>query len=239
MTKSGIELNKFFIQLLITLVVGCWLLVVGKATAQQAPEFLVTWRAHNYVPADYQGKILPSQSSRVEVGFDLISQNRVVDLSRSNVLWFLNEQLISSGVGMKTASFQVNNNLRQTVRITVAEYEGNDLSHTFIVPVANPEVIVDTRTPTRIIRNQLWLPIANRAFEARPFFFNVANLNNLRFRWRINDQLQNPLGDISILELNLASPGAAQETSLNLNLGITNLNNEFEFGSKSINFIVQ
>ena len=47
--------------------------------AQASPEFLISWRAVNYVPADYQGKILPSKSSPIEAGFDLVDKNKIVD----------------------------------------------------------------------------------------------------------------------------------------------------------------
>ena len=64
--------------------------------AQAAPEFLVSWRAVGYVPPDYQGKILPNKNSRVEMGFDLIAQNKIADLSRYNISWFLDFEVNNS-----------------------------------------------------------------------------------------------------------------------------------------------
>lgn len=83
------------------------------AFGQTAPEFLVSWRASNYVPADYQGKILPSKNSAVEIGFDVIDKNKIADLSRHNINWFLGDNLIRSGVGLKKIAVSLNNNLAQ------------------------------------------------------------------------------------------------------------------------------
>jgi len=210
------------------------------ALAQTAPEFLVSWRAVNYVPADYQGKILPSKSSRVEAGFDLIDKNKIIDLSKNTVSWFLNENLIASGVGVKTVSFNVNSNLNQTVRITVLGYSQNNLDQVFLLPVANPEIIISTKTPLKTIRNQNWLPLQNYNFEAKPFFFNISDLTFLQFKWRVNNNLvEGTPNNTALLSLNLQSQGAPKETQLTVSVGASNALNPLEFASKMINFIVK
>src|SRR3989338_4500294 len=111
MQSLRIKIQNYNLKLILILVVGYWLLVVGQAKAQTPPEFLVSWRALNYVPADYQGKIFPTKSTRVEAAFDLIDKNKVADLSRNEIAWYLNNNFLRSGVGLKTIAFDVPNNL--------------------------------------------------------------------------------------------------------------------------------
>jgi len=208
--------------------------------AQAAPEFLVSWRAVGYVPPDYQGKILPNKNSRVEMGFDLIAQNKIADLSRYNISWFLGSKKVASGIGLKTFSLNLNNSQNGLIRITVSNYNGSDLDHHFLLPLAEPEVIIDTKTPLETLRNQIHLALKNYLFEARPFFFNVRNLDELRFNWRINNALvsgnpQNP----EFLELNLTSQGTPEESELNVSVGINNPANILELGSRAMKFVVK
>ncbi len=235
-----ITINKFNLKLIISLIVSCLLLVVGQVNAQTAPEILVSWKAVNYVPADYQGKILPSNSSRMEAGFDLIDKNKIADLSKSNISWFLGGNLLNSGIGLKNITFNIASSLNQTMRITVSGYKENDLDYIFPIPVTNPEVVIDTKTSVKTLKNQNYLPLKSYIFEARPFFFNVSNLKELGLKWRLNNRLvegqaENP----EFLKLNLESEGTPKETGLNLSIGASNLFNKLELASKVLNFIVK
>ena len=235
-----ITINKFNLKLIISLIVSCLLLVVGQVNAQTAPEILVSWKAVNYVPADYQGKILPSNSSRMEAGFDLIDKNKIADLSKSNISWFLGGNLLNSGIGLKNITFNIASSLNQTMRITVSGYKENDLDYIFQIRVTNPEVVIDTKTSVKTLKNQNYLPLKSYIFEARPFFFNVSNLKELGLKWRLNNRLvegqaENP----EFLKLNLESEGTPKETGLNLSIGASNLFNKLELASKVLNFIVK
>jgi len=235
-----ITINKFNLKLIISLVFSFWLLVVSQTHAQTAPEILASWRAINYVPADYQGKILPSNTSRIEAGFDLIDKNKMADLSKNNISWFLGGNLLNSGIGLKNINFNIASNLNQVVRITISGYKENDLDYIFPIPVANPEIIIDTKTSIKTLKNQNYLPLKSYIFEARPFFFNVSNLKELGLKWRLNNRLvegqaENP----EFLKLNLESEGTPKETGLNLSIGASNLFNKLELASKVLNFIVK
>lgn len=208
--------------------------------AQTAPEFLVSWRASSYVPADYQGKVLPSSGSRVDIGFDLVDKNKTVDLSRRNITWFLGQNFLRSGVGLKKLSVDLTDNRTQTVRITVGDYNNEDLDHVFLLPVAEPEAIISVKTPYETARNQTFLPLKNHLLEARPFFFNVSSLGGLQFKWRINGNLVSGEAESpNFLNLDLASEGAPQLTEVNVSLGVSNLLNDLELAGKSLNFVIE
>lgn len=216
--------------LLLFLVFSYWLLVIGGANAQTAPEFLISWRALNFVPADYPGKIFPSKNSQLEIGFDLLENGKVADLSKNTVNWFLGDQLIQSAAGLKTARFRSGDS-DQTVKINILNYKGAALNHLVILPVNKPEVIIDARIP----RSEIKLGKYN--FEARPFFFNVLNADNLLFKWINNNQ---PIaGNPRIINLDLKSGGVPSETKMNISVNVANAFNKLEFGNRQINLTIK
>ncbi len=237
----SIKINKRALQLFFILVVGCSLSVVSYVSAQTAPEFMITWKAINYVPSDYLGKTFPSQSSSVEIGLDVIDKGRTVDLSKNIISWYSNNSQINSGVGMKTIQLTTSSIQNEVVRVVIADYNGTDLSDSFIIPVQKNEVVISVKTPhTNIYRNRVMLSATSHLMEARPFFFNVTDLSGLNFSWRVNGQ--SATGDArnqNFFLLDLNTQGTPKETELNLSVGISNLSNQLELGNKTLNFIVK
>lgn len=208
--------------------------------AQTSPEFLVSWRALNFVPADYQGKSLPSKSTRVEIGFDVIDGNKLVNLSKNNISWYLGNNQIASGAGMKTITVAMPTELDQAVRMTVAGYKGADLDFGFIIPVSKPKIVINTKTPTITAKNQRFLQVRPHLFRAQPFFFNVNNLRDLNFKWQINSELiSGTAGNPEFMSMDLGSNGTPKESQFAISASASNNSNQLEFGSKLLNFIVK
>src|SRR3989344_4866664 len=115
---------------------GC-LLSANFAFAQTAPEFMVSWRALNFVPPEYQGKIFPINGTAIEAGFDLIDRGKIADLSKKEIRWFLDGTAIGNGIGKKTASFTVQKtaNTVHNLRIEVADYNGTILRKNLAIPI--------------------------------------------------------------------------------------------------------
>ncbi len=222
MTKSRIEFNKTLIQTITALVIVSWFLVIGKVGAQQAPEFLASWKASNYVPADYQGKALPSNSTNVEISFDLIDGGRIVDLSRNQVRWSINDQLFRSGIGVKAIQF-TGDGSEQTIRITVLDYNERDLDEFIVVPSARPEVAINTKAPSGQIG------LGNYLFEALPYFFNINNPADLNINWQINGQGFVGLAEApQFLNLNLTSEYVPGETELDISVNARGIFQDLE-----------
>lgn len=211
------------------------------AGAQIAPEFMVTWKAFDYVPSDYLGKTLPSASSFVEAGLDILDKGKTADLSRSIISWYANNTLINSGVGLKTIRFNVGPAQSQILRVVIADYKGAEISDSFLIPIQKNELVISPKTPNNnLFRNRTKLSATLHTMEARPFFFNVSDLSGLKFSWKINDRIvsgivENP----NLLALDLKSDGAPQETELSISAGVSNLSNPLEIGNRTFNFIVK
>ena len=207
---------------------------LGSTSSPQAA-FLVSWKAINYVPADYLGKIFPGQGSQIEVGFDLIENGKVVDLARSSVSWYLDEQLISAGTGLKTVKFlsRKTGGNEQVIRISL-NYRGETLDQIFTLPSKNPEVVLELKSPYREIKTGLY------TIFARPFFFHVGNISNLNFNWVFNGQ---PIAGIAenpeALQLKLDSPGTPVATEINIAVTAQSAFNQLELAGKSLNLVVK
>ena len=93
------------IGILALLVVGYWLAI--SVNAQVRPEFLITWRASNYAPSDFAGKILPIPGSALTAALEIIDGGRIADLSQTEIRWSVNNKIGQSGKGIKTFSFLI------------------------------------------------------------------------------------------------------------------------------------
>ena len=214
------------------LLAAFFLLSKNHVLAQNEPKFIFSWKTTNYVPADFQGKILPSKTSFVEVGFDLVDGNKIVDLSRNEITWHLNNNFLRIGIGLKTTSFQAQPS-GQTVRITVSDYKGRDLIYNASIPTTNPDLVIDAKTVSRDLK------LGSYLLTALPYYFNAANLSEINLNWLINGQA--PAQQISpdIISLDLSSQGTPQETDFPISVSARNTLNQLEMASRKINFTVK
>ena len=225
--------NNLKLKIIPILVIGYWLLVIGGANAQAAPEFLVSWRAFNYVPADYLGKIFPVDGTLIKAGFDLIDNGKIADLSKNSVSWFIGGNLFQSGNGLKTIVFN-SQDADQQIRIRVANYRGADAEKIFIIPVVRPETIIDARFPSSEIN------IGRHRLEAKPYFFNIFDLAGLTFDWFLNGELvTGQAASPQFMDLNLESAGAPQKTRIAISSTIANKSDRLESASRILNLIVK
>ncbi|MCH7677422.1 hypothetical protein IH879_21080 [candidate division KSB1 bacterium] len=207
--------------LIISVVLGILLLGTFTPVAGQAtPEFLVTWKANTYVPAGYQAKALPIRGSQVEVSFELIDNGKIADLSRSTIRWFINFKLQETGIGNKTFAFTITpyDNRIPSIKILILDYKGAELKHLFDIPIAEPDVVIDTND--------------QRNFRGLPYFFNVNNINSLDFGWEVNDK--KPEGAVDrpdLLSLDIPEIQLGESLDINISLIIKNLGNPLEFAS--------
>ena len=206
--------------------------IFNFVSAQSSPEFLVSWKAGNYVPSWYEGKVLPVVGALVDVNFELINAGKIVDLSQNTIRWYLNDELVkneSDGLGIKSLRVIVPNggSGEISVRITIIDHVADILDKTIIIPVVRPEAILDSPYSNNGIR------AGQSIFRAIPFFFNVSNVNNLSVSWTANGIKSGGAGENPWqLDLNLTNPQAG--TEINLNVLIKNLLNYLELGNQNI-----
>jgi hypothetical protein len=224
----------YFNKKIIYLLIFC-LGVLGIAslvTAQTASQVLITWQALSFAPAEYQGKILPSTGTNIKLGLELVTENKLQDLSKADILWYLDEKLLGRGQGLKENVFAAHKGATDShfVRVVV-NYKNQEFDGTVDIPIINPRVVIETSVPTSTS-----ISLGKNIFQAVPYFFNISNIRELIFNWTINDQTIK--GD-NLLELNLTAPPIPSNRNLNIKITAQNLNNNLEFGTKEINLNVQ
>ncbi|MBU6500455.1 MAG: hypothetical protein KGJ89_01325 [Patescibacteria group bacterium] len=192
------------------------LLLIREARAQQStPQFLVTWRANSYVPADYRGKIMPTTNSLINVSFELLVGGKPADISKQTVYWYLNDDLLAGGAGMQSIGF-VPNGITDTasIRIQIPNYATNLLVDNIDIPLVSPEAVIYSPYPNGSFSGN------SLQVSAIPYFFNTTTPSSLNYSWTVNDQSPTNLEDPSKLTVNLnpsTPPGSEFDVGLSIN----------------------
>lgn len=172
------------------------IIVAFSAGSVQAadPQFLVSWKADTSVPQSYAGKSLPVSGSTITVSFELIGvtgnqAGKILDLTNSNVRWYINGNLISQGNNEKTFSFITsdNNDTETDVKIS-AEYADPVAGYSYFVdkyvtiPLSHPQVVINQNG----VGSSVAIGSGTKLF-ALPYFFNTL-IKNLSIQWAANGQ---------------------------------------------------
>ncbi len=210
-------------KLLLTILISFFLL--NSTGAQTTYEFMVTWKAANYAPPDYRGKVLPVDGTRVDIALEIIDGSRLADLSRNTIRWSIRGIVQKSGLGVKNFSAFVDANKDDlVVDISIPSYRGQPLDKRLVIPIARPEVAIEY--------------LGNDTFRALPYFFNFTTPDQqAKFTWTVNGNSVEGTGpdpDLLILAGDIPSG-----TNLNVRVDIQNLLKQLEFASKSIQAITQ
>ncbi len=210
-------------------------LLAATSYAQTAPvTFLTTWRASNFVSSEYQGKIVPSPGSNVLIGFELLDNGKLTDVSVNDVSWFLDGKKFAGGVGKKSAAFPIPKLFRDEqaeIKISVKQYRGADYETFVKIPVALPEAVIAAPYPKNRVASGLY------SFKPLFYFWNVNSPDELLLEWAAQDRTVRGLGGRDLLQLSI--PARASQTTLALSLSANNPDNEFEFAKDSVNLLVR
>ncbi len=237
--KLKISIFPFSIFLFTTILFSIFYFLNSNIVNAANQEFLVSWQADSYAPSWYQGKILPTKDTNINVRFDLINNGKIVDLSKNKIRWYVNDKLIineNSGLGIKTFNTVISDYPGQEteIRISIFDYNGATLDKIIRIPIVNPEVVITTPYFGNFVS------VGENLFRAIPFFFNInGDLQNLSVNWSVNNNQQegyfiNPWQ----LKLNVDSRTSAG-TSLFVGIKIQNIINAIETASKNINLTVK
>ncbi len=172
----------------------------------QTPEtgVTLTWSTNTYVPLDYSGKALPTRGSIIEVVANIDSKE--VNPQELNYRWFLNTHLQEgqSGQGKPVLKFPVgwtspnNQSVRVEIRDKIENLFGS--AHRDI-KIVEPEIVLRPMTQTAQGIKKEILPLEASVssiikkyqiraeqeinFMAQPYFFNIQDINELIYQWRL------------------------------------------------------
>jgi hypothetical protein len=202
----------------------------GSARAQvsSGPLILFTWRAENYAPPEYIGKILPISNSRVVISAELINQGKVVNLSERTVNWFLDDKFITGGPGLQKVTMR-SPGTTMYIRVEINGYDMPTVSNSVEIPVAFPQAVITYHSPLDVL--------SSAAFQltATPYFFNIVNPKLLSFNWLVNGVAPTNLQSPDSLAVSLNNPREGDPIAVSLS--IKNPNNDDEMAAQSKRFI--
>ncbi|MBI3589248.1 MAG: hypothetical protein HY093_02440 [Candidatus Liptonbacteria bacterium] len=215
--------------------ISLWVVFLGlmlvfatpKSWGESSPQFLVSWRAQTYVPADFKGKVMPTSGSPVEVGFEMISQGRLVNLSQNEIYWYLDDDFVKGGVGLQGIVFRPLGVGQHNLRIKLPDYQGQSLTKNVVIPTVKPEAVIVAPFPQGKFTN----PKIRLKGEA--YFFNVDSLGALSLNWAVNGQGAKNSGDNSFLDISLGSP-LGSGLPLNVSLNVRNPRSLLEMAGEEV-----
>ena len=183
---------------------------------------LLTFQTENYSPSFYIGKNLPITGSKINLGAELVLNDRIQDLKNYKIYWYLDGKLFARGYGLKQTSFVVGNTSGYNNLINIEIKKGSkSYESSLVIPIKSPSVIM---------KHPDFLMEKNNIFQAFPYFFNVDNLNELNFNWIINEKEKE--GD-NILNLNFSNyPMKSQK--IDVSVKVSNKNNYLEIGKSKM-----
>ena len=198
--------------------------------ATASAQVLISFEAKNFTPRDYIGKNLPIKNTLVEVGFELILENKIQDLGQSRIFWYLDEKLIQRGNGLKQIAFRTDNPVGSPhfVRIVV-NHKNREYENTLIVPIVEPKIIFTTPK---------FLLVGENVISAAPYFFNAEKIEDLNFLWFINAEEKSREQKL-ILNLKPPLPVEPELLKINIALAITNKQNPLEVKRQVIDLLVK
>ena len=139
------------------------------------PFLYLTWKAKSYTPDDYLGKIIPGSNSPILASVEAFENGKVVDLKNSTIKWYVDGDLLSTGIGQK--SFTIRTPKKPTsgimsIRVEIINRWATAKLKTIDVPVSPPLVVLKSNYLSRVFgENKI-------SVTASPYFFGVSSLSD-------------------------------------------------------------
>lgn len=195
-----------------------------KSGAQIAVNpLIITWQANNYFPADYAGRALVTPNAPIIASVELVQNNKFIDITQAEIRWYLDDNMIANGTGLKTVSFSAKQQTDgfQTLRVAL-KIKNTSLENSIQIPISQPAVIISfpSAQKTAAAGSQINL-------QAIPLFFNVDSLSQLVFDWQINNQKITGQGNQVTVKVGV--PQSAYQNSIPISVTVQNSENPYEF----------
>lgn len=205
------------------LTLALFIVLLTSAHAVGAPQLIITWKANNYYPINFEGRALPTPTTPITVSVEATIDGKLIDLSKSDISWFKDGKRFDFGTGLKESSF----NAEETdvgshfIRVAVL-ISGATIEQTIKIPVVGPILVLEVPYLDRTI------PEATTAnLVSVPYFFNATSINDFIFSWQVGDLKQNT-GSDNALAVNVGTPYTEDQRTVTVNSYIQNRNNPFE-----------
>ncbi len=208
---------------IITLALALFIALLTSAHAAGTPQLIITWKANNYYPINFEGRALPSPTTPVTVSVEGTVDGKLIDLSKTDISWYKDGDRFDIGTGLKETSFNAEDTDAGSHFIRVAAtINGAPAEQTVRIPVVTPVAVLEVPYPDKTVPAG---SVAN--LVSVPYFFNAASITDFIFSWQIGDLKQNT-GSDNLLAVNVGTPYTDDQRTVTVNSYIQNRNNPFE-----------
>ena len=188
------NINRLVILILLTATIG-----IGQIKAAQN-DIILTWSSSSFAPVWYPGKHLPSSRSQITVSAspEILIQDGNLKPQNLTYRWFLDYRLqaAASGQGQQDFSFIAGGSKGAEINVKAEIYNPAGVllgQKSLKITLAEPSVQIHHLFENQFIgtafKNAAEIqPGQNISFIAAPYFFNAANIEQLNFFWRANDE---------------------------------------------------
>lgn len=227
-------MKKIFVAFIV--IISFWISTVSFAVQTIAPpsvpKLFLTWSSNTYVPPGFAGKIMPTANSQITASVELIDGGKIIDLSRQNVYWYVNNNFLSGGIGLQSVTFRAPEAAGGMLpfRVEVPDYSKGDQLKTIEIPIVRPEAIIEMPFPSgKFSSSPLQL-------IGQPYFFNADTVSKLIMNWNVNGQTPSGAENPQTLNVKFGqtiAPGLPVSVSLSIN----NTKSQYESASNSATLI--
>lgn len=208
---------------LFTVSLALFIALLTSAYAIGAPQLLITWRANNYYPINYEGRALPTPGTPVTVSTEATVDGKLIDLTKTDIAWYKDGDRFDLGTGLKETTFNAEETETKSHFIrAVATINGASAEQTIRIPVTNPTAVLEVPYPNRVIPAGTVVNLVSV-----PYFFNADSISAFIFSWQVGDLKQNTRSD-NLLAVNVGTPYTDDQRTVTVKSYIQNRNNPFE-----------
>lgn len=154
-------------------------LLAENAALVRALSVSLIWNTNTFVPAEYEGKALPSVGSRINA----FALPEFGNENPENLLytWYVDAESQVRGVaGEQGFSFNITKNASFISLIVEVSNQAQSLTarHGITIPIMRPAIVLTPSTELYTV------PGIKTYIRALPFHFHIATMNELSFMWR-------------------------------------------------------
>lgn len=208
---------------------------LAPALAQEQLQVLITWKAADYAPAEYAGKVLPGSNSPIIASVQIIERGKPVSIAGKTIRWYLDGSLIQTTTGNPTIVFAAPgraapSSFELSVQIPnypIHPFRDELLFGATVIPMTGREVAIEAPYPGRMFSGSEF------TVQGVPYFFNVKDPAPLAFTWTVNGTVVTSTEDKELLTVRFRR-APAPNTSVNVRLTVRDPSEDLFSGSKSI-----
>ena len=174
---------------------------LSDSISSTVSDFDLSWSASSQAPAEYKGKLLPTQNSTVYVSAlpSIYQPGTKTLINNSNLIfnWTIDDKFSagSSGIGKANLIFAANNyaGASKSVRLEIKTTDGAvSIIKSVEIPVVRPQTLVylaDAKTnfPFGAALKNITAKPMDLNFAARTYFFNALP-KDLSWQWLVDDK---------------------------------------------------